>query len=254
MTTAEKLLKIDEGVEETIALNVELEQTLYGTDTGGKSHYDEFWDAYQDNGNRLDYGGAFYGNGWNNKTFNPKYSMFPTNCAYMFRGCESTVDLEQLLCEKGITLDTSNATGFSYCFSDSKLTALPTIDLTNCATNGIAYAFYGMKAVSAKLIVASTTPWGGNVFNASASLENLIIEGIIGTNGLNVRWSTKLSKASITSIINALSTTTSGLTVTLSKTAVNNAFETSAGAADGSTSAEWLALIGARSNWTISLV
>lgn len=32
MTTAEKLLKIDEGVEKAIALNAELEQTLYGAD------------------------------------------------------------------------------------------------------------------------------------------------------------------------------------------------------------------------------
>lgn len=64
----------------------------------------------------------------------------------------------------------------------------------------------------------------------------------------------KLSKPSITSIINCLSTTTSGLTVTLSKTAVNNAFETSEGVADGSTSQEWLNLVATKTNWTISLV
>ena len=85
-------------------------------------------------------------------------------------------------------------------------------------------------------------------------LENLTIEGIIGQNDFNVQWSTKLSKESIISIINALSVTTSGLTVTLSKTAVNNAFETAKGNADGSTSEEWAALIATKQNWTISLV
>ena len=92
------------------------------------------------------------------------------------------------------------------------------------------------------------------MFTNCFQLQNLTIEGIIGQNGFNVQWSTKLSKASITSIINALSETTSGLTVTLSKTAVNNAFETSAGAADGSTSEEWTTLEGTKTNWTISLV
>ena len=70
---------------------------------------------------------------------------------------------------------------------------------------------------------------------------------------LDMKSCTLLSKASITSIINALSSTTSGLTVTLSKTAVNTAFETESGGADGSTSQEWLALATTKSNWTISL-
>ena len=50
-----------------------------------------------------------------------------------------------------------------------------------------------------------------------------------------------------------LTDTASGKTITFSKTAVNKAFETSAGANDGSTSAEWLALVGTKPNWTISL-
>ena len=69
---------------------------------------------------------------------------------------------------------------------------------------------------------------------------------------VNMQWS-PLSKDSIISIINALSTATSDLPITLSITAVNNAFETSPGAADGSTSEEWTALIATKPNWTISL-
>jgi hypothetical protein len=58
----------------------------------------------------------------------------------------------------------------------------------------------------------------------------------------------------LTNIVNALSTTTTGLFVTLRKDAVNKAFETSEGAMDGSTSDEWLALAATKANWTISLI
>jgi hypothetical protein len=67
---------------------------------------------------------------------------------------------------------------------------------------------------------------------------------VIGQKNFNVHWSPKLSKASIESIINALSSTTSGLTVTISKTAKEAVFTTE----------EWATLIATKPNWTISLV
>ena len=85
------------------------------------------------------------------------------------------------------------------------------------------------------------------------NLENIIFEGEIGKE-IDIQHSHKLTKASITSIINALSSTTSGLSVTLSKTAVNTAFETSTGANNGSISTEWSALVATKTNWTINLV
>jgi hypothetical protein len=94
--------------------------------------------------------------------------------------------------------------------------------------------------------IAETTYHNTVFFNCNA-LENLTIEGVIGQNGFDVRYSTKLSKASITSVINALSATTSGLTVTLSKTAVERAF-------GSTTSTEWSALVATKSNWNISLI
>lgn len=90
-------------------------------------------------------------------------------------------------------------------------------------------------------------------FDKCTSLVNLTIEGTIGGNGLNLSWS-PLSKASLISVINALSATTTGLTVTLRLAAVNTAFETAQGSADGSSSEEWLNLIATKSNWTISLI
>jgi hypothetical protein len=92
-----------------------------------------------------------------------------------------------------------------------------------------------------------------NVFNYCPELEELNISGVIKCNGFDVHWSPKLNKASIESIINALSATESGLTVTFSKTAVNNAFEIDID--DESTwTFEWLALRGTKSNWTFNYV
>ena len=86
--------------------------------------------------------------------------------------------------------------------------------------------------------------------------ENIsFVEGsVIGKNGFDVQYSTSLTRQSIENIIAALSTTTSGLTVTISKAAVNTAFETATDAADGASSQAWNDLIATRANWTISLI
>ena len=102
-----------------------------------------------------------------------------------------------------------------------------------------------------KLIVAETTQYSYN-FGSCNSLEEITFEGIIGNN-INFAPCKKLNKASITSIITHLSSTTSGKTLTLSKTAVNKAFATTEGGTDGSSSDEWAALIATKTNWTITL-
>ena len=95
----------------------------------------------------------------------------------------------------------------------------------------------------------SATLW----LNGATALED--IEFVPNTINISIDfyWCTKLSKASITSAINGLSDHPSNLAVSFSKFAVNKAFETSEGANDGSTSAEWTTLIGTRSNWTFNL-
>lgn len=100
-------------------------------------------------------------------------------------------------------------------------------------------------------VTATTTYY--SPFGNCPKLEEIRFNGTIGKNGLSFKDSTKLSKDSIESVIEHLSSTTSGLTVTFSRTAVNKAFETSSGAADGSTSTEWTTLRNTKANWTISL-
>lgn len=100
--------------------------------------------------------------------------------------------------------------------------------------------------------LSSATSIGG-MFNYCNNLREVRFRGEI-KKSLDVKYAEKLSKDSIISIISCLSNTTNGLSLTLSAKAVNTAFETSEGANDGSTSADWETLIAAHTNWTISLV
>lgn len=227
-------------------------------EAGKQSQYDAFWDAFQVNGTRVNYERAF-ANGWDEKSFDPKYSMKPTAAAYMFSNNVAQVDLRELLNRRGITLDFSGiGNNIGYAFSSCKLTALPAIDLTSITagdyrTAGIFGWTNNLHTID-KIIIKDdgSTPFNA-WFDAASALVEVRFEGVIGQSGLRFSQSTKLSKASITDVMEHLSTTTSGLTVTFSTTAVNTAFETADGAADGSTSEAWLALVNSRPNWTISL-
>lgn len=89
-------------------------------------------------------------------------------------------------------------------------------------------------------------------FQSCSALKEIRIDGTIKAS-LDFKDCKSLSKASITSIVNALSQTTSGLTITFSKTAVNNAFginvDNPSTYPEGS---EFYVLRNSRSNWTFN--
>ena len=214
-------------------------------DKGKQDEYDAFWDEYQQNGARTNYQHAFSGHGWTEKTFKPKYDMMPSRGDGMFRlNTTMTGDFVELLKTLDVTLDFSKCTNFNDAFSYCYFDRIGIIDTTSASNLGTTFAYSRIRTIDKLVLKSDGSQKYSNPFASQEHLENLTIEGTIGQNGFNVQYSTKLSKASITSIINALSTTTSGLTVTLSQTAVNNAFTTD----------EWNALIATKSNWTISLV
>ena len=224
----------------TIAEN---EQKVH--EAGKKAAYDEFWDKVQQNGERKEYNYAFAGVGWTNETFKPKYDIKPTAFVRGMAYSGIRGSLTDILNAQGIVLDTSGLNYCEYVFDSSVyITEIPHI-VGN-------YSFAGLFLHCNALVTASISVQEKttllNTFNNCRSLVNLTIDGTIGYNGTNLSWSTALSKASITGIINALSDNTSGYTITLSQTAVNNAF------GEPSNSDEWQALITAKSNWTISLV
>ena len=214
-------------------------------EAGKKTQYDEFWDNYFVSEENL---GKYAGSGWNYKTFFPNRDIvIKNNGNYCFYANGLNAHLGQWCADLGINI-TIAPTSHTYMFSYAKFTGLPQIDFRNAAnSNGTFYQSTKLVTIDKLILKSDGTDTFNSMFGGCNALENLTIEGVIGQSGLNLQWSTLLSKASITSIINALSTTTSGLSVTLSKTAVETAF--------GSTTAtEWTTLISTRSNWTINLV
>jgi hypothetical protein len=223
----------------------ENEQKVY--DAGKRAEYDAFWDAFQENGSKTKYTAAFAGTGWNAECLKPKYKVVPEAGVYgtlrMFAFCNvfgDPIDFREIKDK----FDFSNIDSAGGMFSDAKINHI-TIDLSNAGklddTFSSPYRYSGCNYLHITLSDKNTF---SNTFAYNSALTDIEIDGVIAANGFNVQWSWKMTKASIISIINALSATTSGLSVTLSATAVNNAFTTD----------EWNTLIATKPNWTISLV
>lgn len=135
---------------------------------------------------------------------------------------------------KRITLDFQNkATTWSGAFNN--LMALEVID-----------------GVAINLSYMTGDANAGSMFWRCAALREARFSGLLAVS-VNMRHSVDLSKDSIISLMVCRSPEASGKTLTFNKEAVDKAFETSPGTADGSTSAEWLSLVEAHSNWTIAL-
>ncbi len=221
-----------------------------GFEEGKAAEYDVLWDSLQDEGRRDNYSSGFYGRYWTDTNFYPRYDMKPTDAYMMFRYNQCT-ELFDRLNECGVTLDFSECGSLQYCFANIKSTRIGVINASN-ATN-MHHVFYQashLKKIE-KLTVSENTPYQSTTFNGCNALEELIVEGVIGKPNFNVQWSTKLNRTSIESIINALSATTSGLTVTFSKEAVNNAFGIDID--DESTyTEEWNTLRNSKANWTFA--
>ena len=174
-----------------------------------------------------------------------KVKQAPTNSSYIYHqatGFKSS---------KLISEDNTNLIAFNHSHRVTAYTpTLEVVDLTeyNRRFSMLNEAFRGQKKLKSVLgaLDLSECTNVSNVFFECAALED--VEFMPNTINISIMFTscTKLTKASLTSIINGLSADASGLTVSLSKTAVNNAF-------GGTESAEWLALVATKPNWTISL-
>lgn len=221
-------------------------------EAGQKSALGVFWDALQTKGSRTVYYETFFNFG--REVFYPKYNIKlsgGTGAYGTFRqfpesahAGKTPFDLVARLKECGVTLDTSGVTGMYRTFHYSNVATIPTLDLRDCTSpcEDTFYSCCNLHTIEKIILPSEANQAFYSTFGECTALENITFEGVIG-NGFNMKWSTLLSRASIENIIGALSTTASGKTITLSQTAVNNAF----------TTAEWTALVNTRSNWTIAL-
>ena len=276
------------NIEKLSELNTSLEQTLYGTNTGGKSYYDEFWDTYQDYGNRTNYAFSFGGSGWTAETFKPKYDIISgsTDLIYAFARSLDRVDLAQHLNDLGIVFNVDKCQNFNAAFVYCKFTRCPELNTSSAIvmTNMFRQCL-NLKTIDKLILRDDGKQTWQDSFHECKALENIAFEGVIGTNIAFATTSnySPLNKDSLRGkeatqeqvdagknlltiggktyyggIIAALSDT-AGATLTLSKAAVDKAFETAEGLADGSTSDEWIETISDKSNkydglWSIDLI
>lgn len=162
---------------------------------GRQNQYNEFWNGYSQNGTRYNWNNAFFGYGWNDNTYNPPWDF--NNVKY----CNSMFSQSSITNIK-VTVDLTNSTSASSMFLSS--TGLKTIPL---------------------LIVHKDLTFS-NTFKGCANLENLTIQGVIGKNGFDVQDSTKLTKESLLSVLDALedkTTDTSGTVWKVTLGATNTA-------------------------------
>ena len=254
MNIADKLTTIAENLA-TIGEN---EQKVFdaGVDNGILNERTRFWDDYQYKGNLANYNYSFSGQGWNNKTFNPQYHIKPTSANGMFNNSAISGDLVELLDKLKITLDFGNCTTMNNIFSGCLFTRIGVVDHRNTTSASVTFGgARSLKQIDNFILRDDGTNTFSSTFTNAVVLEHLTITGTIGQNGFNVQHSVVLSKASIVSIINALSDTTSGLTVTLSKTAVNNAFGINVDdATTWGEGTEYYTLRHSKDNWSISYI
>ena len=155
---------------------------------------------------------------------------------------------------KLIAEDTSTTISLSYSHRVTAYTpTLELVDLTEYSRklNGLQEAFRGQKKLKSvlgalDLSECTTAASVSNIFFECPAIED--VEFVPNTIKISIAFDvyglcTKLTKASLTSIINGLSPDVTGQTVTISQTAVNNAFTTE----------EWDALVATKTNWTIAL-
>ena len=239
MTIAEKLTQIAEN-----------EQRVY--DAGKKAEYDAFWDAFQQNGERRLYSRGFNNNSacWTNANFKPKYDIIcegdASMCFYAWEKLPEDVDLGAILKAQGITINTSKATNMTnfMAYGYSIIGELPAISFESAGVNTIG-ALRGVSVTKIeKLIVTEQTNFS-NMFTYCNKIEEIRFEGTIANGNLDLHESRSLSAESLESIVNALSSETSGLSVVLPSTA-----EATYNAKYGS--GAWAALLATKGNWIFS--
>lgn len=227
-----------------------------GIEEGKRAEYDLFWDTFQKNGQRRYYERAFAdttngGRMWvYGKNYKPKYPMKPLAAqdmyAYCFLPYEAMAAVDFSECK-----DFYNT--FAYFAISNADKKFPPIDISSATRTQNLFAWAtGIKEIE-EICVSETTPYS-SCFTGTTNLVEVKFNGTIAQKGLSFKDCAKLSKGSIEDVIEHLSDSTDGLTVTFSKAAVDKAYETSEGANDGSNSGVWLDdKLSYRPNWTISL-
>ena len=207
MSIAEKL--------QTIADN---EQKVY--EAGKQAEHSDFWDTFQDNGNRTNYNNVF-NSYWNEENFKPKYDIKIVGSATYVLNNLKVSDVEKALDACGVKLDTSGMTSANQVFYGSAIKVLPTLDFSNVTS--IYYTFtnmHGLVTIRKIILPKTAVGFGDNPFNNCGSLQNVEFVGTIYKR-FTINHSNYLSHDTLMNIINVLadySGTSTTYTLTIGST------------------------------------
>lgn len=188
------------SIAEKLQIIAENEKKVY--EAGKQAEYDVFWDVFQDGGNRTNYNTVF-NEYWNETNFKPKYDIkIVGGGKEIFYNCKIS-DLEKILNNCGVTLDTSGMTTTETIFGGSSLKVLPVLDFSNVTS--IYYTFNNCHTLHTirKIILPKTAvDCSAYFFNNCYELTNVVFEGTLYRNFK--AHAPKLSHDSLISLINAL--------------------------------------------------
>lgn len=197
MSIADSLITISDKLV-TVAEN---QQKVF--DAGRDAEWSQFWDTLQGNGERRNYNYCFYSSNWDDTNFKPKYDFIVTSANSMFRAI-GVSDLRQTLLDAGVTLDLSKCSTLAETFTNTTTTALPVISAVSATSLSHMFAGASKLVTIEKLILKDDGSQAfSSTFASMNSLENIVIEGVIGNN-VSFSSSAKLTHDSLMSIINAL--------------------------------------------------
>lgn len=224
MSIAEKLTIIAENEQKVYNAGYEKGKAEGGGDTeaafeeGRQAENKAFWDLITQNNTRKPW--AYLLMGWSCEYVRPPYKICPTSgtLAQMFSENPALKKVESEFFDfSGYTPTQATGTSAWYALFRTS-TNLEEIEDLGMKAGGYYQTYFNCPNLHTIAVVRTQaeTAWNG-AFNGCTSLANLKIEGTIGQNGFDVHWSTKLSKASILSILRACNKENAGVTITLPK-------------------------------------
>lgn len=178
--------------------------------TNEDSFYDTFWDNFQNYGKRTNYAYAFYGEGWNDETFKPKYIIKPTytisgllGSSYVFSSAAFSEITDEFL-------DLSGVKQISNMMTDWKgkkisLTVTDVKVMTNAFRNG-SYTDLTLYDINPECTFSNFVIYCYNLVNFTCT----------GTIGTNIQFKqSPLTNESVQKIIDCLKDLTGGTAQTL---------------------------------------
>lgn len=150
---------------------------------------DNFYDKYQQNGERTNYDYGFAGEGWTDAIFNPKYNIICTSSYLGFRKSRIT-NLKSILDKNNVILDTSNSVDMRNLFDGSKITHIGVVSTASVLYNWCNALFYNCRdLISVEELYLSEYLEAGTYNQMFTHCNNLVSIKISGV----ILWSISLS-------------------------------------------------------------